>query len=329
MMKLFAGNGCKPLADKIATILHEEQADTILTKFNDGEIHFEVKEHVRGDDIFIVQSTCNPSNDNLMELAIMSDAIRRSDGGRIVAVIPYYGYSRQDRRQGYKRTPITSRLVADLLEAAGVQFIITVDIHSDQQQGFFNVPFVSVSASSVFVDDMLTSDLSNSIIISPDVGGVKRARAVAEIVGLPLAIIDKRRPKPGVAEVQHVIGDIDNKRCIMIDDMVDTAGTLAQSSHALKENGAQEIVAYITHPVLSGNAISNLRESSIDTLYTTDTIPLGPEAHKYSEESERLVVLSMSDLLAEAIHRIHANKSISEMYKHNNEKIDTEIIYST
>lgn len=319
-MKLFAGNGCKPLADKITKILHEEQARTILDKFNDREIRFEVKEHVRGDDVFIIQSTCQPANDNIMELAIMVDALKRSDSGRIIAVIPYYGYSRQDRRLGYKRSPITSKLVATLLEAAGVQFVVTVDIHSDQQQGFFDVPFVNVGAASVFIDNILTHNITNGVMVSPDVGGVRRARNVASAVDFPLAIIDKRRPAPGIAEVHHIIGDVDGKTCLIVDDMVDTAGTLSEASHALKEEGAEKIYAYITHPVLSGDAIQNLQNSAIDILYTTDTIPLKPLAREYAEKTGRLKVLSMSDLLAEAIHRIHAHKSISEMYKHNNNK---------
>lgn len=320
MMKLFAGNGCEPLANDIATILHEELVDTVLQKFNDGEIQFEIKEHIRGDEVFIIQSTCYPSNDNIMELAVMADAIRRSDGGQINAVIPYYGYSRQDRRLEYKRTPITSKLVADLLQAAGVQKIITVDIHSDQQQGFFNVPFVNISASNIFIKNILTHNLSNCIIVSPDVGGVKRASAIAGCVGLPLAIIDKRRPKPGLAKVHHIIGDVEGKTCIIVDDLIDTAGTLSESSHALKNEGAEKIYAYITHPVLSGNAITNLERSAIDILYTTDTIPLSGEAMEYEVRTKRLKILSMADILAEAIHRIHANKSISEMYMHNNKK---------
>lgn len=326
MMKLFAGNGCKGLAAKIAKILHEDLTKTKLNKFNDGEIQFEIEDHVRGDDVFVIQSTCKPANDNIMELAIMTDAIRRSAGGRIVAVMPYYGYARQDRRPDYKRSPITSRLVADLLQAAGVEYVVTVDIHSDQQQGFFSVPFVNISAVQVFVSHIQEniSDLSNVVIVSPDAGGVKRARHLAEMIDVPIAIIDKRRPDVGVAEVHHIIGDVKGKICITVDDMVDSAGTLSEGSQALKEHSATKVLAYITHPVLSGKAIHNLKNSHIDVLYTTDTIPLSPAAVTYAEETGRIQVLSMANLLAEAVHRIHANKSISEMYKHKKEEKEEE-----
>lgn len=323
MMKLLAGNGCPDLANKIASIVHEGLVDTKLTKFSDGEIRFEVNHHVRGDDVFVIQSTCAPANDNIMELAIILDTLRRSASGRIIAVIPYYGYSRQDRRLSYQRTPITSRLVAILLEAAGVEYVVTVDIHSEQQQGFFSVPFVNLHASNVFLTHIksLFEDLSNIIFVSPDIGGTRRTQELAEQLNVPIAIIDKRRPEPNVAEVQNIVGDIKGKTCILIDDIVDTAGTLCESSHALIEHGAQKVYAYITHPVLSGDAIENLACSSIDTLYTTDTIPLNNEAAKYAEDTGHIQVLTMSNLLSEAIHRIHANKSISEMYKNKEEDV--------
>jgi len=326
-MKLFAGNGCSELAHEVAKRLHEDLAHTTLTKFNDGEIRFEVLDHVRGDDVFIIQSTGRPANDNIMELAIMADALKRSASGRIIAVIPYYGYSRQDRRPDYSRTPITSRLVADLLQTSGVNYVVTIDIHSEQQQGFFNVPFVNLSASRVLIEDIRknysvhnetkhTNDLSENItIVSPDVGGVKRARGIAKNLNdSPIAIIDKRRPEPGVAEVHHIVGDVKDRICIIVDDMIDTAGTLSKASHALKERGAKKIVAYITHPVLSGPAIRNISESALDQLVVTDTNPLSEEAIMFAEATNKIRVVSVAELLSEAIHRINTNKSISAIY---------------
>lgn len=326
-MKLFAGHGCYQLANSVAKKLHEDLAKTTLTKFSDGEIRFEVLDHVRGDDVFIIQSTGYPTNDNIMELAIMADALKRSASGRIIAAIPYYGYARQDRRPDYSRTPITSRLVADLLQTSGVDYVITVDIHSEQQQGFFNVPFVNLSASRVFIEDIrreysriddrtMEHILSSKLtIVSPDVGGVKRARAIAKnLDDAPIAIIDKRRPEPGVAEVHHIVGEIEGRTCIIVDDMIDTAGTLCKASHALRDHGAERIVAYITHPILSGPAINNIASSAIDEVIVTDTNPLSEEAALFATTTEKLRVISVASLLSEAIHRINNNKSISEIY---------------
>ena len=329
-MKLIAGNGCIELATNVARQLHESLIERTLTSFNDGEIRCEIDEHVRGDDVFIIQSTGRPANDNIMELAIMADALKRSASGRIIAVIPYYGYARQDRRPDYSRTPITSRLVADLLQTSGVNYVVTMDIHSEQQQGFFNVPFVNLSASSVLVDDikrnyteynedLLVNELSSNItIVSPDVGGTARARAIAKkLDDAPLAIIDKRRPEPGESEVHHIVGEVKDRICIIVDDMIDTAGTLCKGAQALKERGAKKIVAYITHPILSGPALENISNSALDQLVVTDTNPLSIESEIFAAETKKIRVVSVADLLSEAIHRIHNNKSISAIYDLN------------
>lgn len=319
-MKIFAGNGCTELAYYVAKKLHESLANTTLTKFSDGEIRFEVLDHVRGDDVFIIQSTGCPSNDNIMELAIMTDALKRSASGRIIAVVPYYGYSRQDRRPDYSRTPITSRLVADLLQTAGVDYVVTVDIHSEQQQGFFNVPFVNLSASRILVEDMKDRYYrqvteGELTIVSPDVGGVKRARAIAkQLDDAPLAIIDKRRPSPGISEIHHIVGEVEGRTCILLDDMVDSAGTLCNAADALIENGAKSVVAYATHAVLSGTALNNIYASALKEVVVTDTNPLSPEAEAFADSTGKIRVISISPIIAEAIHRIHTNESISEIY---------------
>jgi ribose-phosphate pyrophosphokinase len=317
MMKLLAGNGCPELASKIAYLLHGELTQTRLTKFSDGEIQFELVDHVRGDDAFIIQSTCRPANDNLMELAVIADALKRSATKRIIGVIPYYGYSRQDRRPGMLRTPITSRLVADLLETAGVDYVVTVDIHSQQQQGFFNVPFVNVSASIIFIDHIRKHNkLDNLTIVSPDTGGVARARELAKhLDDAPIAIIDKRRPAPNVAEIHHIIGNVEGRTCAIVDDLVDTAGTVSKASIALKKKGAERVLVYATHPVLSGKAISNIEASQIDSLIVTDTIPLAENTLRFQSETNRIEVISMATILSKTIYRIHANESISEMYR--------------
>lgn len=326
-MKLIAGNGCDALAHNVAKQLHEGLTERTLTSFNDGEIRCEVLDHVRGDDVFIIQSTGRPANDNIMELAIMADTLKRSASGRIIAVIPYYGYARQDRRPDYTRTPITSRLVADLITAAGVDYVVTMDIHSEQQQGFFSVPFVNLSASRVLVDDierhyterddeLLINKLSSNLtIVSPDVGGTARARAIAKKLNdAPIAIIDKRRPEPGESEVHHIVGEVKDRICIIVDDMIDTAGTLCKGAAALKEKGAGKIVAYITHPILSGPALQNIANSALDQLIVTDTNPLSEEAQLFADETKKIRVVSVADLLSEAIHRINTNKSISAIY---------------
>jgi len=327
-MKLIAGNGCGILATNVAKQLHENLINRTLTQFNDGEIRCEIDDHVRGEDVFIIQSTGRPANDNIMELAIMADALKRSASGRIIAVIPYYGYARQDRRPGYARTPITSRLVADLLQTSGVNYVVTMDIHSEQQQGFFNVPFVNLSASSVLIDDIkrnyteYNDDLQVNVlssaltVVSPDVGGVKRAQPIAKNLNdAPIAIIDKRRPEPGESEVHHIVGEVNGRTCVIVDDMIDTAGTLCKGAAALKEKGAAKIVAYITHPILSGPALDNIANSSLDQLIVTDTNPLSEEAQAFADETKKIRVVSVADLLSEAIHRINTNKSISAIYE--------------
>lgn len=316
-MKLFAGNGCPVLANKVADKLGQRLSNLDLTRFTDGEIGVEVKTHVRGEDTFIIQSTGNPSNDNVMELATIADALKRSDASRVVAVIPYYGYSRQDRRPDFKRTPITSRLVADLLQVAGVNYVITVDIHSEQQQGFFNVPFVNVSAATVFVDLIGERHGTNFVTVSPDVGGVKRARTIAAAYGreYDLAIIDKRRHGPGDSEVMNVIGNVEGRECLLVDDMVDTAGTLCRGADALKERGAKRVFAYVTHPVLSGKAVENILNSEIDRVVVTDTIPLRDEAYDLIHmPTPRLEVISVSGLVADVIRHVTENRSISELH---------------
>lgn len=314
-MKIFAGNGCPLLAERISQKLNIPISKMNLTQFQDGEINVEILEHVRGEDVFIIQSTCRPANDNLMELATIADALRRSDAQRVVAVMPYYGYARQDRRQDMRRTPITSRLIADLLQTSGVTYVMTVDIHSDQQQGFFNIPFVNISASTVLINHIKEKHGTDIVTVSPDLGGVKRARSISNAIGNgnELAIIDKRRPKPNVSEVMNVIGNVENRTCVMIDDIVDTAGTLIKAATALKNKGAKSVHAYASHPVLSGNAITDIINSELDTLIVTDTIPLRkPAGELYA--LGRLMVSSVSNIVAATMNRINKNLSISDMF---------------
>ena len=316
-MKLIAGNSCPALSKSIADNLHEHLAENSLTTFSDGETRFELLHHVRGDQVFIIQSTCAPQNHNIMELALMADSVRRSNAAKIIAVIPYYGYSRSDRRPDHLRTPIASKLVANLLVSSGVTDVITMDIHSKQQQGFFDIPFINLTSTSLFTDDILYHYPGQDVtIVSPDVGGVKRASKVAAgVKDAPLAIIDKRRPEPNVAEVHHIIGDVEDRTCIITDDLVDTAGTLRKSADALKVKGhAERVIAYITHPVLSGNALENLEQSVLDEIVVTDTIPLAPEVVDFMKTTRRLRVVSVANLLSECIHRVYNNKSISKMY---------------
>lgn len=317
MIKLIAGNSCPALSKSIADNLHETLAENLLTTFSDGETRFELLHHVRGDKVFIIQSTSFPQNNNIMELAMIADSIRRSDAGRIIAVIPYYGYSRSDRRPDHLRTPIASKLVANLLVSSGIGYVITVDIHSKQQQGFFDIPFVNLTTTSLFTDDIIFHYSDSDItIISPDVGGVSRTSKIAKgTKNAPLAIIDKRRPKPNVAEVHNIIGDVEGKTCIIVDDLVDTAGTLREAAYALKDTGnAERVIAYITHPVLSGKALENLENSILDEIVVTDTIPLEPEVVDFMKTTRRIRVVSVANLLSECIHRVYNDKSISRMY---------------
>ncbi len=307
---VFTGNANPELARAITRHLDIPLGQASVSSFSDGEISVEVRENVRGKDIFIIQPTCKPTNDNLMELMVMIDAMKRASAYRITAVIPYYGYARQDRRVRSQRVPITAKVVANMLTSVGVDRVLTVDLHADQIQGFFDRPVDNVYASPILMGDIWKQKYPEMIVVSPDVGGVVRARAVAKQLGAELAIIDKRRPKPNMAKVMNIIGDVENKTCIIVDDMVDTAGTLCQAAGALKEHGAQAVYAYCTHPVLSGKAIDNLNDSVINQLIVTDTIPLSPEA----KACDRIRVVSVAWMLAETIRRIHFEESVSSLY---------------
>ena len=310
-MKLFAGNATPELAQKVAERLFIQLGKAKVGRFSDGEISVEIEENVRGGDIFILQSTCAPTNDNLMELIVMVDAMRRASAGRITAVIPYFGYARQDRRVRSSRVPITAKVVADFLSSVGVDRVLTVDLHAEQIQGFFDVPVDNVFGTPVLLADMQEKNLENPVIVSPDIGGVVRARANAKLLDeADLAIIDKRRPKANVAQVMHIIGDVKDRDCILVDDMIDTGGTLCAAAVALKKNGAKRVFAYATHPVFSGNAVENLRDSCIDEIVVTDSIPLSPEVAALAN----VRVLSLSPMLAEAIRRVNNEESISAMF---------------
>ncbi|MBE9532558.1 MAG: ribose-phosphate pyrophosphokinase [Proteobacteria bacterium] len=311
--KVFAGNANPKLALDIAKSLKIKLGKVDVDKFSDAEIRIELNEPVRQENVFIIQPTCAPANDNLMEFLIMADAIRRSAATKIIGVVPYYGYARQDRRPSYTRTPVTSRLVADMIQVAGVDQLIVVDLHSEQQQGFFTIPTTNISAAPIIVGDIWRknhNNINDVVVVSPDTGGVARARAIAkQLNDADLVIIDKRRPKANVSQVMNVIGDVEGKDCIVIDDMIDTAGTLAKAAAALKEHGAKSVVAYATHPVFSGNAYSNIEESVLDEVVVTDTIPLSDEY-----KSGKIRVISIANLLAETMRRINSGKSVSEIY---------------
>ncbi len=310
-MKIFAGNATPELAKKIANRLYISLGDAKVGSFSDGEISVEINENVRGADVFIIQSTCAPTNDNLMELIVMIDALRRSSAGRITAVIPYFGYARQDRRVRSARVPITAKVVADFLSNVGVDRVLTVDLHAEQIQGFFDVPVDNVFGTPILLEDMLANKLEDSVVVSPDIGGVVRARAVAKLLNdTDLAIIDKRRPKANVAQVMHIIGDVKGRDCIIVDDMIDTGGTLAKAAEALKEHGANRIYAYATHPVFSGNAAENIKNSVIDEVIVTDSITL-TDAIKATGKVRQL---SLSSMLSEAIRRVSNEESISAMF---------------
>lgn len=310
-MKIFSGNSILKLSQLIANELYNPLGNAKVNKFSDGEVNVEIHENVRGSDIFIIQSTCRPTNDNIMELAVMIDALRRASAGRITAVIPYFGYARQDRRIRSARVPITAKIVADFLSSVGVDRILTVDLHAEQIQGFFDVPVDNVFGSFVLLEDMLKRKLKNPIIVSPDIGGVVRARAIAKLLhDTEMAIIDKRRPKSNVAQVMHIIGDVHNRDCILVDDMIDTGGTLCKAAKALKKNGANKVLAYATHPVFSGNIFNNIRKKYLDEIIVCDTIPLPYNIY----QQKKIRVLTISRMLAEAIRRINNEESISEMF---------------
>ena len=310
-MMVFAGNANPQLAHKIASRLSLPLGKAQVSRFSDGEVAIELMENVRGRDVFIVQSTCPPTNDNLMELLVMADALRRASAGRITAVVPYFGYARQDRRQRAARVPITAKLVANLMVSAGVNRVLTVDLHADQIQGFFDIPVDNVYASPVLLGDVWKQKFDDLIVVSPDVGGVVRARALAKrLDDADLAIIDKRRPRPNEAQVMNIIGEVQSKTCVIVDDLVDTAGTLCIAAKALKDQGAAKVLAYITHPVLSGKAVSNIEGSVLDELVVTDTIPLRGGA----ESCKRIRQLSIAELLAETMRRVSDEESVSSLY---------------
>ena len=310
-MMVFAGNANPQLAHKIASRLQLPLGKAQVSRFSDGEAAVELMENVRGRDVFIVQPTCPPTSDNLMELLVMSDAMRRASAGRITAVVPYFGYARQDRRQRAARVPITAKLVANLMVSAGVNRLLTVDLHADQIQGFFDIPVDNVYASPVLLGDVWKQKFDDLIVVSPDVGGVVRARALAKrLDDADLAIIDKRRPRPNEAQVMNIIGEVSGKTCIIVDDLVDTAGTLCIAAKALKDQGAAKVLAYITHPVLSGKAVANIEGSVLDELVVTDTIPLRNGA----ESCKRIRQLSIAELLAESMRRVSDEESVSSLY---------------
>ena len=306
-LMIFGGNANPRLTQNIASYLQQPIGKAQLTRFSDGETAVEIQENVRGGDVFIVQPVCKPTNDNLMDLLVMVDAMRRASAERITAVVPYYGYARQDRRVRSARVPITAKLVANMMSIAGVDRVLTVDVHAEQIQGFFDIPVDNVYASPLLLLDIWRSKYVNQVVVSPDVGGVVRARAVAkQLDDCDLAIIDKRRPQSNQAQVMHIIGDVADRTCIIIDDMVDTAGTLCKAAEALKEHGAQKVVALATHPVLSGKAIDNISGSVLDELVVTDTIPLSAEG----QACDRIRQLSVANLLGETIRRIHEDESV-------------------
>ena len=309
-LMVFSGNANPALADAIAKHIGLPLGYASISKFSDGEISVELNENVRGKDVFVIQPTCAPTNDSIMELLLMADALHRASANRITAVIPYFGYARQDRRVRSARVAISAKVVADMIGAVGVNRVLTVDLHAEQIQGFFSIPVDNVYGSPVLTDDIERQNYENLIVVSPDIGGVVRARAVAKKLNVDLAIIDKRRPAANVAQVMHIIGDVAGRTCLIVDDMVDTAGTLCKVADALKEHGAARGVAYSTHPVLSGPAIKNIENSNLDSLVVTDTIPLSEEA----KNCGRIRQLSMAKLLAESIRRVSNEESISAMF---------------
>lgn len=313
-IKLFAGNATRELAEKVSKRLYSKIAEATVKKFSDGEIQVQIHENVRGDEVFIIQSTCSPSNDNLMELLCMVDALRRASAGRITAVVPYFGYARQDRRVRSQRVPITARLVADLLQVAGVDRVLTIDLHAEQIQGFFDIPVDNIYATDLLVESLHKSekDLINPIIVSPDIGGVVRARAMARLYNdSEIAIIDKRRPAPNVSQVMNVIGDVKDRDCILIDDIIDTGGTLVNAARALKERGAGRVFAYASHGIFSGDACKKLADPVIEKIVVTDSVPLPAEMLAL----DKVEVISLSTMLAEAIRRINNEESVSEMFQ--------------
>ena len=309
-LMVFTGNANPKLATDVVKRLNISLGRAQVSRFSDGEISVEIHEHVRGKDVFILQSTCAPSNENLMELLIMVDALKRASAARITAAIPYFGYSRQDRRVRSARVPIAAKLVADLLTAVGVHRVLTMDLHAEQIQGFFNIPVDNIYSLPIMLADVWKRNYKDLMVVSPDVGGVVRARALAKRLECDLAIIDKRRPKANVSEVMNIIGEVEGRTCVLMDDIVDTAGTLCKAASALKERGAKKVLAYCVHPVLSGAAVERITESAVDELIVTDTIPLNEEARL----CPRIRQLSVADVLAETIRRISNEDSVSSLF---------------
>jgi ribose-phosphate pyrophosphokinase len=311
---LFTGNANPALAQEIATNLGISLGKASVGRFSDGETTVEIQQNVRGREVFVLQSTCAPTNDNLMELLIMVDALKRASAQRITAVMPYFGYARQDRRPRSTRVPISARVVANMLEAVGVNRLLTMDLHADQIQGFFNIPVDNIYASPVLLSDLQAKKYDDLVVVSPDVGGVVRARALAKQLGCDLAIIDKRRPKANVSEVMHVIGEIDNRNCVIMDDMIDTAGTLVKAAEVLKERGAKSVYAYCTHAVFSGPAIERIKASHLDEVVITNTIPLAESA----KGTTKIRQLSTAFLFAETIRRITDGDSVTSLFSEQN-----------
>ncbi|MEK8089009.1 ribose-phosphate pyrophosphokinase [Thermithiobacillus plumbiphilus] len=308
-MMVFTGNANPALAAAIARYLHIPLGRADVGEFSDGEVFVEILENVRGKDVFVVQPTCAPANDNLMELLAMIDALKRASANRITAAVPYYGYARQDRKSR-ARTPITAKLVADLITTAGADRVLTMDLHADQIQGFFDVPVDNIYASPILLGDIWRRNYENLVVVSPDVGGVVRARAIAKRLEVDLAIIDKRRPRPNEAQVMNIIGEVSGRTCVLMDDMVDTAKTLCEAAAALKRRGAAKVYAYATHPVFSGEAVARIESSALDEVVVTDTIPLDEAGQK----SSKIRTLSVAELLAETIRRISDEDSVSSLF---------------
>jgi ribose-phosphate pyrophosphokinase len=309
-MRIFTGNANPKLAEAVCRHLNISLGRCVVGRFSDGEVMIELLENVRGRDVFILQSTCAPTNDNLMEVLVMIDALKRASAARITAAIPYFGYARQDRRPRSARVPISAKVVADMLMTVGLHRVMVMDLHADQIQGFFNIPVDNIYATPILLGDLWKQNYEELLVVSPDVGGVVRARAIAKRLDSDLAIIDKRRPKANVAEVMNIIGDVEGRTCVIMDDIVDTANTLCKAATALKEHGATKVVAYCTHPVLSGGAVARINNSDLDEIVVTDTIPLSAEA----VASPRIRALSCAQLLAETMTRISNEESVSSLF---------------
>ncbi|MEC8308737.1 MAG: ribose-phosphate pyrophosphokinase [Pseudomonadota bacterium] len=310
-LMLFSGNATPELSKKVSDYLSVPLGDASVGRFSDGEIAVDIVENVRGQDVFVLQSTCEPTNDNLMELVVMCDALRRASASRITAVVPYFGYARQDRRPRSARVPITAKVVADIMVGVGIDRVLTVDLHADQIQGFFDVAVDNIYATTVMLDDIQRKQPQDVVVVSPDIGGVVRARAMAKQLDSDLAIIDKRRPGPNQAEVMNIIGEISGRTCLIVDDIVDTAGTLCNAAKALKDQGAKAVIAYCTHPVLSGRALENLKDSALDELVVTDSIPIPNSIMG----TGRVRVITIAELLGEAVRRVSNEESISAMFR--------------